>query len=131
MTLVIPGTALLKFNTKRWAHRDDFVPVRDADEQATIWAAYGAGKYPSLEILVPQRLPLAPYAAGLHLATNEDADLLRTLITSLALPTPPVCLSPDLFPVAAVATGSAAAREYFDACRSAGQVLPPPLLPVD
>ena len=55
--LALPGACLLRYNTKRWAHRDDFVPVTDAAEMATVWAAHDRGQYPSLEILVPGALP--------------------------------------------------------------------------
>ncbi|MBC7806371.1 MAG: hypothetical protein H7145_09485 [Akkermansiaceae bacterium] len=131
VTLALPGVALLKFNTKRWAHRDDFVPVRDADEKTAVWAAYEAGKYPSLEVLVPQTLPLAPYAARLHVATPVESEILQALIAALALPAPPICLSPASFPLVSVATDDGEVSDYFAACRNAGRVLPPPLLPFD
>ncbi|MBC8137548.1 MAG: hypothetical protein H8F28_16830 [Fibrella sp.] len=132
ITLALPGTALLRFNTKRWAHRDDFVPVLGEEEKTVLWGAHESGKYPSLEILVPQKLPLAPYAAGLHVASGEDAFLLETLIATLALSAPPVSFSPTSFPSADnIPFDVTAVQEYFAACQTAGRVLPPPLLPFD
>lgn len=131
-TLAIPGAALLKYNTKRWAHRDDFTPIRDADEQTAIWTEYNSGKYPSLEILIPQKLPLTPYATGLHLVSNADAELLKTFLATLALPAPPIHISPTLFPLpSSISDDSTAIHDYLIACQSANAALPPPLLPFD
>lgn len=131
-TLAIPGVALLKYNTKRWAHRDDFTPIRDADEQAAIWTEYESGKYPSLEILIRQKLPLTPYATGMHLVSSEDAKLLETLLATLTSSALPIYVSPTLFPLPSnISDDSALIRDYLIACQSANTALPPPLLPFD
>ncbi len=132
-TLALPDVALLRFNTKRWAHRDDFVPVRGHEEKAAIWAAHESGKFPSLEVLIPQALPLIPFAAGLHVARSETAVLLETVIKALRMSAPPLFVSPDRFPLASESGGEhdVATLEYFAACRDAGEVLPPPPLPFD
>lgn len=130
-TLALPGVALLKFNTKRWAHRDDFVPVADGDEKAAVWAAHEEGRYPSLEVLIPQRLPLALSAAAIHVVTDQEAELLRGLVADLSLTAPPVQVAPSLFPIGIGNGDIVAVRDYFASCRNAGSVAPPPQLPFD
>lgn len=128
--LALPGVSLLRYNTKRWAHRDDFSPVTDAAEMATVWAAHNAGKYPSLEILVPGMLPLS-LADALLVRTDGEADLVRGVVAALAFVSPPVRVSPDTFPVCAAPTDLAGAVSYFAQCKSAGRVLSPPALLFD
>jgi hypothetical protein len=130
-TLALPDVALLKFNTKRWAHRDDFVPVTDAEEKAATWAEYASGKYPSLEVLVPQWLPLTPYAAAIHVVSDEEAELLWGLVATLTLVAPPIRVSTSLFPLGRCGTDTVAAQEYFESCRNTGKVATPPQLPFD
>ena len=128
--LALPGVALLRYNTKRWAHRDDFVPVTDAVEMATVWAEFTAGKYPSLEVLLPRSLPLT-FAVGLHTATPEAAMLLRGVIAALQLDAPLLQFSPEWFPAPHAPYNLASVRDYFLQCESAGAVLPPPALSFD
>ncbi len=129
--LAMPSVALLRFNTKRWAHRDDFIPVTDAAEKECTWAEYGAGKYPSLEVLVPGSLPLVPYAVALHVATLAEGERLKGLAAALNIAAPPVWVSPALFPLPEAPADFAGTDEYFTRCLLAGAVLPPPLLPFD
>lgn len=128
--LALPGVSLLRYNTKRWAHRDDFLPVTDAEEMAAVWAAHDRGQYPSLEILVPVSLPLV-LADAVHVRTGDEARLLRGIITALDLPAPPVCESPGMFPPCDTPANLDAVRDYFGECESAGRVLTPPALLFD
>lgn len=129
--LDLPGVALLRYNTKRWAHRDDFVPITNAHEQAEIWTEHESGKYPSLEILVPQSLVLANIPYALFAPSPEEAALLQDVITALNLSAPTVCASPHLFPAPTAPPHLDPVRAYFDQCKSAGRVLDPPALAFD
>ena len=129
-TLALPGVALLKYNTKRWAHRDDFVPITGAEAMATIWAEHGAGKYPSLEVLLPASLPVS-LVADIHVASDTEAELLRSVAAALSLPATAILVSPERFPVPSAASDLTAVRTYFGQCESVGRVLPPPALPFD
>lgn len=53
-----PEVGLVRCNGKAWRHRDDFRPVHDPHEKTELLAQWRAGKWPSLECLVPHRLPL-------------------------------------------------------------------------
>lgn len=126
----LPGAAFLRYNTKAWRHRDDFVPITGGEEKAAFLSAWRAGKFPSAELLVAQALPLEGHALGLHLATPPEAAWAKSVIDALQLAAPPVFSSPDLFPpgLPADLTGFEA---YADACAAAGVVLPPPDLAFD
>ena len=129
--LELPGVALLRYNTKRWAHRDDFVPVTNTDEQAKIWAEHERGKYPSLEILVPKCLALSDFQYALITPTLDEAALLQDVITALNLAMPTISASPLVFPVPNASPNHDAIRAYFAECKSAGRVLDPPALAFD
>ncbi|MBC8140869.1 MAG: hypothetical protein H7Y38_05450 [Armatimonadetes bacterium] len=128
--LRLPGACLLRYNTKRWAHRDDFLPVTDAEEMATVWAEHDAGRFPSLEILVPGSLSLS-LADAVHVRADDEGRLLQALVSALALPVPTVCLSLELFSPCDAPANLEAVREYFAGCESAARVLDPPALPFD
>jgi len=128
--LEFPGVSLLKYNTKAWRHRDDFVPVTNPEGRAALLEEHRAGRYPSLEVLIPDRLPLSA-ARALHAPGPAELELVHSLgEPPLALPLPETCVSPDLFPLGAEADLDATAA-YFRACAAAGRVLPPPDLPFD
>jgi len=128
--LALPGTALLKYNTKRWAHRDDFLPVTAPEEKEAILAAHATGRYPSLEVLVPTRLPLS-LAVALYFAQAAEAELFRPLIAALPLIAPPLIIAPERFPRIDTSVYHAPLAEYLEACRRLSTVLPPPRLPFD
>ena len=121
------------FNTKAWRHRDDFAPVAGANEKAALLAAWRAGRHPSLEVLVPNALPLAGNAVALHTASATEADWLRAFRaeTGFGLAAGlPLIVSPDLFPPGPEPDLSAHAG-YLRDCRTAGTLLTPPDLPFD
>ena len=53
-----PEVGLVRCNGKAWRHRDDFRPVKDPQEKQELLAQWRVGKWPSLECVVPHRLPL-------------------------------------------------------------------------
>jgi hypothetical protein len=124
-----PEVALLRYNTKRWAHRDDFRPVRAEAEKAAVLAAWQQGRYPSLEVLVPERLALES-ATALVLASPEEARWFEALLADLGLTAPPRTIDAALFPPGPEPDLTPLAA-YAARCRAAGQVLPPPGLPFD
>jgi len=131
--LALPGAALLKFNTKAWRHRDDFVPVKGGEAMAALLEEHAAGRYPSLEVLAAGGLPLSPLCRELHVASEPEAAWVRGLLGEgvVALPRGVAfCLSPGLFPAGSEPDLTPLVA-YSDACRAAGAVLPPPDLPFD
>ncbi len=121
----LPGAAYLKWNTKRWAHREEFIPITDLDEKAAFLGDWCRGKYPSAELLVPERLALT-YATNLYFASKAEADWLQ----GFSLSTPPIMVSPERFPPGPE-PDLAPLQTWFEACRAAGELLPPPELPFD
>lgn len=121
----LPGAAYLKWNTKRWAHREEFIPITDPAEKATFLQDWRGGKYPSAELLIPQRVPLT-YATGLYFASAAEA----TWLQGLSFTTPPITVNPEKFPEGPV-PDLAPLQTWLDACRVAGELLPPPELPFD
>lgn len=126
----LPGTALLKFNTKRWAHRDDFVPVTDDTEKQIIWEEYARGKYPSLEILVADRLEMS-LATGLYFANEEEAEIVESIVTRFSLRAPPIQIACTYFSPDHYSEHLTNIQEYFNDCCVQDAVLPPPDLPFD
>ncbi len=127
----LPGTALLPFNTKAWRHRDDFAPVTNADEKTALLEARRAGRHPSLEVLVPGALALAPHVRALHAASEAEADWLRAFARVVPYPAElPLFTSPGLF-APGPAPDLSAHADYQCACRAAGVLLAPPDLPFD
>jgi hypothetical protein len=115
----LPGAAYLKWNTMRWAHREEFIPIVEPAEKAAFRAAWCAGNYPSAELLIPTQLSLT-HATALYLASQAEADWLMWL----SLPTPPMIVAPERFPPGPVPE-LAAFHAWADACERAGELLPP------
>lgn len=125
------GAALVRYNAKAWRHREDFTPVFDASDKAVVLEGWQTGKYPSVELLISDRLPLLPEARTVHTATGAEFLWLLRLITGVGLPTiPPVRLSPDRFP-ALEPPDLGPQEQYAAACLALGELLPPPDLPFD
>ena len=126
-----PGVALLRYNTKAWRHRDDFAPVTGEAEKRALLAEREAGLYPSMEVLVPDRLTLT-MATALHVPGEEEASLLARLAECGVGPAalPEVRVSAAVFPPAGP-SGLTAVAAYYAECAAAGRVLPPPDLPFD
>ncbi|MBB6053507.1 hypothetical protein [Armatimonas rosea] len=115
----LPGAGYLKWNTMRWAHREEFIPIVDPAEKATFRAAWRAGSYPSAELLIPKQLALN-HATALYLASQAEADWLMRL----SLPTPPMTIDPERFPPGPP-HDLTAFHEWADSCERAGELLPP------
>jgi hypothetical protein len=114
----LPGAAFLKWNTKKWAHRDEFVPVSDPDEKAAFLLDWQAGKFPSPELLIPQSLDLA-LADGFFIPEGAWQCLL-----------PIFTLTPELFPPLAPCPHESELLDYLTLAMQ-GIVLPLLLLPFD
>lgn len=133
-TLALPDIALLPYNTKAWRTRAACQPVTDVSEKAALLRRHAnTGRFPSLEVLVHYGLDLA-FLAQVAFVTEKECAWVTDLMSALALPSPaPLVTAPDLFPESEdyrVTTGDQI-RVYFDACRQAGALLPPPLIPFD
>lgn len=122
----LPGAAYLRYNTKRWGHRDDFIPITDPGEKADFLAQWRTGKFPSAELLIPETLSLT-HATGLYLADQAHADWLARFP---ALSTPPMQVAPERFPPGAV-EDLTQLHAWADDCQHAGRLLEPPKLPFD
>jgi hypothetical protein len=125
----LPGWAWQKFNAKNWAHRDEFVPVSDANEKQAVLTEWQNGRYPSLELLVPEALPLY-LSHTLAVSSEAERDWLRhfgPLVPTLPHPT----ANASLFPATIVPQNWPAFHAYYEACNQSGTVLPPPNLPFD
>lgn len=126
-----PGVALLPFNTKAWRHRSAYAPVTDSDAQAHLLRAHAAGRFPSLEVLIPYGLRL-DCLMRLVCFTDAESAALAAVLSALDLPAP-LAADPSLFPACptyAPTTGDALS-DYFAACIAAKDVLPPPPIPFD
>lgn len=131
--LALPETALLPFNAKAWRTRAVCQPVTDADGKAHLLHLHAeTHRFPSLEALVKYGLD---FSALVQIACLTEAEraLLLDLFGALALPAPPLETMPSLFPghEAYRPTTLPSVAAYFDACRQAGAVLPPPSIPFD
>ena len=115
----LPGAGYLKWNTMRWAHREEFIPIVDPAEKAAFRAAWRAGSYPSAELLIPTQLSLT-HATALYLASQAEADWL----VRLSLSTPPMTIDPERFPPGPP-PDLTAFHDWADACERAGELLPP------
>jgi hypothetical protein len=127
----LPGAAFLRYNARAWRHREDFAPITAPDEKAEFLQAWCAGRFPSAELLIPDELPLQPFALTIHVATDQEEGWIQRLQVGLPLPpAPPLQRSPDLFPRQPT-FDMAGCAEYAVGCLAAGKVLSPPDLPFD
>ncbi|MGC4044493.1 MAG: hypothetical protein QM758_11930 [Armatimonas sp.] len=113
------NTGLLRFNTKRWTHRKDFVPVYDAVGKKEFLEAWRIGSYPSAELLVPNSLSLAE-AEVIFL---PDARYQRFF--------PGAELAAELFPTLATCPYETELESYLLLCLHLEKPLAPPELPFD
>lgn len=121
-----PDVSLLKWNTKRWAHRDEFVPVSDAEEKKAFLEAWREGTYPSAEALVPESLELA-LADALFLPDARFAGWLAAFSPNL----PPLSVAPEIFPPLAPCPYDAELANYLTLCAHLRPTLAPPDFPFD
>lgn len=132
--LALPQVALLPYNTKAWRSRAVCRPVTDLSEKEALLRRHAdTGRFPSLEVLVQYGLDLT-HLVQVAFATEPERALVGGLLGALGLSFPaPLVTAPALFPgsedYAATTGGQVAA--YFDACRTAGSLLPPPAIPFD
>lgn len=130
-TAFLPGAAYLRFNAKAWSHRDDFVPITEAAEKAAFLEAWRSGRFRSAELLIPDELPLVPFACALHAPSEAEAEWLSGILATLRLPSPlPINCDASLFPAGPEPDLTSYCR-YREECQSAGLLLPPPDLPFD
>ncbi len=132
--LGLPQVALLPYNTKAWRSRAACRPVTDESEMAALLRRHAdTGRFPSLEVLVQYGLDLA-HLVQVAFVTDEERLVVAALLDALALPPPaPLVTALELFPGAesyAPTTGERVAA-YFESCRAAGLLLPPPAIPFD
>jgi hypothetical protein len=127
----LPGAAFQRYNALAWRHREDFAPITQPGEKAEFLQAWCVGKFSSAELLIPDELPLQPFALTIHVATDQEEGWIQPLRVSLPLPpAPPIQRSPDLFPRQTTFDMTDYAA-YAAACLTAGRILPPPDLPFD
>lgn len=112
-------TSLLKWNSKRWAHRDEFAPVYDPEHKAEFLKGWRTGSYPSAELLVPGSLSLAE-ADGFFLPNERYQRFF-----------PKAELAPDLFPTLASCPYEAELESYLLLCLHLDKPLVPPELAFD
>ncbi len=98
-----------------------------SDEAMTsVWEEWNQGKYPSLEVVVPNRLPLVPYVLGMAFTQLWQREWLLGFCGQLALPLPlPITDWQADWPVG-VTCDPEPYRRYLSDCLRAGQLLPPP-----
>ncbi len=129
----LPEVALLPYNTKAWHSKAAYVPITDAAEKADMLRVHDeTHRYPSLEVLVHYGLDFA------HLQTilfpdEEERQWIIALMAALNCKRP-VALeyAADVFPPYHCGGETRLATQgHFTACRTAGLLLPPPLIPFD
>lgn len=132
--LALPEVALLPYNTKAWRTRAACQPVTDALERANLLRRHAdTGRFPSLEVLAHYGLDLT-HLAQIAFVTDEERLWITDLLPGLAITSPaPLVTAPNLFPRVGdyLPTTGSAITAYFDACRAAGTLLPPPPIPFD
>jgi len=131
--LSLPGAAVIPYNPKSWRHREDFRPITSQEDRERIFAEHTAGRYPSLEVLVPGIVPLE-MAQNLSFANDAERLAVTAMLAAMGIPLHPVTVTqPELFPIenAYMATTMPSILEYFDACGASGSLLLPPDIPFD
>lgn len=94
-------------------------------------AEWQRGRYPSLELLWPEALPLSPHAHTLLAVSDTEAEWLRNLRPLFLSNAPPVVAAPETFGTKGAEFNWSPFSAYATACYDAGQILPPPVLPFD
>ena len=133
-TLALPGVALLPRNTKAWRARAAFAPIADPAHRSRLMDEHlHRGRHPSMEILVQYALGLETPARIVVIDAGERDLLGEMLAVTGTASTVSLSVEPELFPGAAAYSPRTlgAVAGYFDSCRAAGRVLPPPSIPFD
>ena len=129
-----PDVALLPYNTKAWRTRSACRPVTDPQECSALLRRHTeTGRFPSLEVLIHYGLDLTPLVEVRFAAVRERQSV-DGLLTALALrPPAPLVPSPSLLPPGIDYRPSTLTDvfHYFESCRQAGSLLPPPPIPFD
>jgi hypothetical protein len=130
--LALPEVALLPYNTKAWHTRSAYVPVTDASDKAEMLRRHDESHhFPSLEVLVHYGLDFAPLTR-IAFAADDECRWACALIAALRLQvTAPLAVDPALAALYTPGETRLLTRDYFDACRAAGCVLPPPDIAFD
>jgi len=131
--LALPEVALLPYNTKAWHSKAAYVPVTDAAEKAELLRVHDeTHRYPSLEVLVHYGLDFA-YLQTILFPDEEERQWIIALMAVLdcKLPAALECADDMFPPYNCSGETRLATRDYLDACREAGLLLPPPLIPFD
>ncbi len=114
-----PGSAYLKWNTKKWTHRDEFTPITGPDEKEAFLREWEQGKYPSAELLIPSSLDLT-FADSFFLPSETYASYFPTFT-----------VAPELFPSLAPCSYQSELDAYLLLCRHLPEPPPPPGFPFD
>ncbi len=130
--LALPEVALLPYNTKAWHTRSAYVPVTDAAEKADLLRRHDeTHHFPSLEVLVHYGLDFAALTR-IRFAADDECLWARELLAALRLPAfCPLAADPALAAIYTPGETRLLTRDYFDSCRAAGCVLPPPDIAFD
>lgn len=131
--LALPEVALLPYNTKAWHSKAAYVPMTDAAEKAELLRAHDkTHRYPSLEVLVHYGLDFA-HLQKIIFPDEEERQWVIALMDALDCELPaPLEAAVDVFPPYNCGGNTRpATRDYLAACRAAGRLLPPPLIPFD
>lgn len=131
--LALPEVALLPYNTKAWHSKAAYVPVTDTDEKTEMLRRHeNHHHFPSLEVLVHYGLDFT-HLQKIVFPDDEERQWVISLMTALGCPLPAALeTSASLFQAYQRNKETRlATRDYFDVCRSAGRLLPPPLIPFD
>ena len=134
LILLRPDVALLPYNTKAWRMRSACQPILDPEERNLLLRRHvETGRFPSLEALVHYGLDLT-LLLEIRFASEEERQGVADLLATLGIAPPvPLVTSPSLLPEGAPyrPTTGVAVAAYFDLCRTAGFLLPPPLISFD
>jgi hypothetical protein len=104
-------TSLLKWNTKRWAHRAEFAPISSPEEKKMFLEKWREGAYPSAEALVARSLDLS-LADALLLPHERFSGWLAAFSSNL----PPLSVTPENFAFLAPCPYDAKLESYFLLC---------------
>ena len=130
--LALPEVALLPYNTKAWHTRAAYVPVTDPAEKAEMLRRHDeTHRFPSLEVLVHYGLDCT-HLQKICFAADDECQWAGDLLAVLSLPVcVPFVVDPALAALYQPSETRLLTRDYFDACRVAGWMLPPPDIAFD